>query len=551
MKILSKYYLVMLISSMMLYSCSSHKTADHVFYNGKVYTVDSNFTVCTAFAITNGKITAVGSDAEILDFEAKKKTDLEGKFVYPGFQDAHCHFYGYGNDLKKIWLTGTVSFEGVIDTLIYHRNQTIGGWIFGRGWDQNDWVHKEYPDKSKLDSLFPDIPVFLLRVDGHAALVNQKALELAGISANTKISGGIIETKNNKLTGILVDNAVDLVYEIIPKPGNLESTEALLNAQKNCFAVGLTSVTDAGIESTGLKWSVISLMDSLQKNGSLKMRINAMAALEELDRYRKQGKYKTDALNVRSFKLYTDGSLGSRGACMLKPYSDKPDHFGFLVHDPSYLDSIAAQVVSIGFQLNSHCIGDSSQRLMLQLYEKYTKNLPDHRWRIEHAQVINPPDMEYYSRNHIIPSMQPVHATSDMYWAEDRIGSERIKGAYALKQLLEHAGILAAGSDFPVENINPLFGFYAAVARKDQKGSPEGGFMKNNALSREEALKAMTIWSAYASFADKETGSLESGKFADFVLLDEDLMKVPEEKLWQLKVYATYINGNEVYLRPE
>ena len=532
-------------------SCAPKKTADHVFYNGKVYTVDSTFSVHTAFAISNGKIIALGNDHDIRQYDAPNKTDLQGKFVYPGFQDAHCHFYGYGTDLRKIWLTGTTSFEAVLDTLIRNRSQTIGGWIFGRGWDQNDWKEKKYPDKTKLDSLFPEIPVFLLRIDGHAALVNQKAIDIAGITPQTNISGGIVETHNGNLTGILIDNAVDLVYAVIPKPDRSESITALLKAQKDCFAVGLTSVTDAGIENTGLKWAVISLIDSLQKTDTLRMRINAMAALEEFSHYREKGKYKTPALNVQSFKMYTDGSLGSRGACMLEPYSDMPGHYGFLIHNPHDLDSIAGEVASIGFQLNSHCIGDSSHRLMLQLYEKHTRNLSDHRWRIEHAQVINLEDTVYYSRNHIIPSMQPVHATSDMYWAVDRIGNERVKGAYALKELLQHAGLIAAGSDFPVEHINPLFGFYAAVSRKDQQGFPEGGYMKDNALNRQEALKAMTIWSSFAGFHEKETGSLEPGKFADFVIMDEDLMSVPEDLIWQLKVYSTFLNGKEVYRRPE
>jgi len=525
--------------------------ADRVFYNGTVYTMDSAFSIHTGFAVRDGKIIATGSDKEMLAYNAKTKTDLKGKFVYPGFQDAHCHFYGYGDDLKKIWLIGTPSFSAILDTLKNNKSKQIGGWIFGRGWDQNDWDKKVYPDKAKLDSLFPSIPVFLLRIDGHAALVNQMALDAAGITTDTKISGGEITQVNGKLTGLLIDNAVDLVYKIIPVPSKAEKITSLLAAQKNCFEVGLTSVTDAGIESTGLKSDLISLIDSLQKTDALKMRINAMAAIEEFEHYKSSGKIRTNSLNVQSFKLYADGSMGSRGACMLKPYSDQPGHSGFLLHSPEYLDSLAKLVASIGFQLNTHCIGDSSQRLMLQIYEKYTQGLPDHRWRIEHAQVINLADTIYYKRNHVIPSMQPTHATSDMYWAEDRVGSERIKGAYALKTLMDQNGIIAAGSDFPVEGINPLFGFYAAVSRKDQKGFPENGFQKENALTREQALKAMTIWAAYAAFNESLTGSLEKGKFADFVILEEDLMKVPEEKLWQLKVETTFIGGTQVFQRGE
>lgn len=535
-----------------LYGCKSEmKYADAVYYNGVVYTVDSSFTIHTAFAVKEGKIIATGSDKEILLYEASSKTDLDGKFVYPGFQDAHCHFYGYGDDLKKTNLTGTNSYKEVLDTLIKYNGNKKSGWVFGRGWDQNDWEVKAYPENNLLDSIFPDIPVFLLRIDGHAALVNQKALDLAGINAETKLSGGIIEKKNGKLTGLLIDAAVDMVYKIIPAGSSQEQVTSLLLAQTNCFKQGLTSVTDAGIENNGLKTGLIRVIDSLQKSGKLHMRINVMAALEELDYYKKNGKIKTASLNVQSFKLYADGSMGSRGACMLKPYTDQPDHYGFLVHSPEYIDSITAEVAATGFQLNTHCIGDSSHRYMLKLYAKYTSGKSNHRWRIEHAQVIHPDDLEYYKKNKIIPSMQPVHATSDMYWAEERIGPERIKGAYALKSLMQQNNIIASGSDFPVEHINPLYGFYAAVSRKDQKGFPAKGFMKENALSREEALRAMTIWAAYAAFNELETGSLEPGKFADFVILEDDLMKTSEDKLWQIKVLSTYINGDKIYQRGE
>jgi len=543
-----KVFIPILCLTLLFAGCkNTSKTADQIYYNGKVYTVDKDFSVASAFAVSNGKIVAVGTDNDLESYDASERIDLQGKFVYPGFQDAHCHFYGYGEDLNKIWLTGTNSYSDALDTIVKYKNQQIGDWLFGRGWDQNDWEEKTYPDKTQLDSLFPNTPVFLLRVDGHAALVNQTALNIAGITTSTKVQGGIIEQKNGKLTGILMDAAVDIVYHIIPEFSNIEQQNALINAQKNCFAVGLTSVTDAGIKNTGLKIKTILLIDSLQKNGALQMRINAMAAIEEVAYYVENGKIKTPALSVHSFKLYADGALGSRGACLLEPYTDQPGHYGFLSHSASYLDSVAAKVAAMGFQLNSHCIGDSSHRLMLQIYEKYISKTDNHRWRIEHAQVINPSDLIYYKNNKIIPSVQPVHATSDMYWAEDRLGPMRVKGAYAYKELLNQNGIIAAGSDFPVEHINPLFGFYAAVARKDQKNFPENRFQPENALTRKEALRAMTIWSAYAAFADSETGSLENGKYADFVILDEDIMQIPEEKIWNVKLAATYLNGKKVY----
>jgi len=512
-----------------------------------VYTIDSLFSIHSAFVVANGVIVDIGNDADMLTYEASEKIDLKGKFIYPGFHDGHCHFYGFGSDLRKIWLTGTTSFEAVLDTLKLHANSEKDNWIFGRGWDQNDWESKNYPEKSALDSLFPQTPVFLLRIDGHAALVNQAALDLAGVNEQTKVNGGLIGISNGKLTGILIDSAVDLVYNIIPQPEQNDKIEALLNAQKHCFAVGITTVTDAGLENGGLKWEIINLIDSLQKTGQLQMRVNAMASLQEKDFYKSKGKIETASLTVQGFKLYADGSLGSRGACLLQPYTDSPGHYGFLIHSPTELEKIAAEVASMGFQLNTHCIGDSSHRVMLKIYEKQAGTKSDHRWRIEHAQVIDPADYSYYQKNKIIPSVQPVHATSDMYWAEDRLGPDRIKNAYAYKEFLDQNKIIVSGSDFPVENINPLHGFFAAVARKDHKFYPEKGFFPQHKLSREETIKSFTIWPAYAAFKEQEWGTLTIGKVADFVVLDQDLMQSPEMDLLKTTVLSTYIGGKQVY----
>lgn len=546
---LNYIFTIMIIIILAQAACKNGYDADAIYYNGTVYSVDDSFSVFTAFAVKGGKILALGIDKEMLAMNAPEKTDLKGKTVIPGLHDGHCHFYGYGLDLNKIWLTQSNSFEEVLEVIQNNRNTLVMGWIFGRGWDQNKWPDKSYPDNSKLDSLFPDIPVFLLRVDGHAALANSKALQMAGIDASTVIDGGLIEKKEGRLTGILIDNAADLVSNIIPEFSYEDKREALLNAQRNCFEVGITSVTDAGIESSGLTVEIINIIDSLHATGNLKMRVNAMAAPEEIEHYRKHGKIKTERLSVHGFKIYSDGALGSRGACLLEPYSDQPGHSGFLIHSSEKLDSLVTEIASIGFQLNTHSIGDSSHRLMLQLYGKHTINLTDHRWRIEHAQVIHPDDFELYKKYKILPSVQPIHATSDMYWAIDRLGAERVKGAYAYKQLLLQNNILISGSDFPVEPINPLYGFYAAVARKDQNNYPEGGFQSENALSREEALRSFTLWPAYGAFREDETGSLEIGKVADFVILEEDIMKISVEKIWQTKVLATYVNGENVYQR--
>jgi len=520
--------------------------ADMVFYNGKVYTVDSVFSVHTAFAVREGRIVATGTDDEILRLEASSSVDLKGSAVYPGFYDAHCHFYGYGVDLAKISLTGTASFDAVIDTLIKYRDRRYMGWVFGRGWDQNDWAVKDYPDRRLLDSLFPDVPVFLMRIDGHAALVNGKALELAGITASTTVQGGEVLLHSGVPTGLLIDNALELVRRMIPLPDRRSEILALMNAQENCFRVGLTSVVDAGLEP-----SVIDLIDSLQRAGMLKMRMNAMVSYSpaNMARYRKSGPYSSDRLNVRSFKLYADGALGSRGACLLHPYLDLPGHHGFLLHSVDSLRTVVRQVYDLGFQLNTHCIGDSANRLLLNLYAGVLKGPNDLRWRIEHAQVLETSDFSLFSEYSVIPSVQPVHATSDMYWAEDRLGPDRMKGAYAYKRLLRERGLIAAGSDFPVEDINPLNGFYAAVVRKDHNGFPEGGFRPEDAISREEAMRAMTIWAAYASFEEESRGSIEKGKRADFVILEKDIMTAPDEELFRVSVMETWIGGERVFER--
>lgn len=538
---LAHQHFIILIILLIATSCSTKK-ADSVYYNGLIYTVDSAFNTVEAFAVKDGKIIATGTKEEILKYDAKEQVDLKGKFVYPGFIDAHCHFYGYGVDLKKINLTGTKSFDAILDTLLKFKSQTFSGWIFGRGWDQNDWDVKAYPNKAKLDSLFPDIPVFLFRIDGHAALVNQKALDLAGISAATTVQGGTVEVVKNQLTGILIDNAVDIVKNKIAQPSVQHEIEALLAAQKNCFQVGLTTIVDAGLD-----YQTILLIDSVQKAGQLKMRYYPMIAYTDgnKDYFYKNGKLKTERINVQSFKLYGDGALGSRGACLLEPYSDAQGQ-GFLLHPLDSFQIIADDVAAHNFQLCTHAIGDSANRLMLNVYGKALAGR-DLRWRIEHAQVVNENDFDLFGKYKVIPSVQPTHATSDMYWATDRLGKDRIKGAYAYKQLLKSYGMVAAGSDFPVEDINPLFGYYAAVVRRDKSNFPEFGFQTDNALTRVEALKAMTIWAAYSCFEEKEKGSIEAGKYADFVILQDDLLTANPSGLWNIKVLETYVNGEKVF----
>lgn len=544
---MKKILLATLLSSFLL-ACSQKDKVDLLVYNATIYTVDSSFTTVEAIVIKDGKIVETGNLADLeKKYEPKERMDMGGKFIYPGFIDAHAHFVGYGNSLQRVNLVGTESWSEVLGrTTKFAADNKIpaGQWISGRGWDQNDWTQKEFPDRQGLDSLFPDNPVILTRIDGHAAIVNQKAIDLAGIRAGTTLTGGEIEVTNGRLTGILVDNAVDLVTAKIPGLTDEQFAKAVKAAENNCFAVGLTTIDDCG-----LGYGSVDRIKILQDKGELKMRLYIMLSDEKVnyDYLEKNGKIKTDRLNVRSIKVYGDGALGSRGACLLQPYSDKPGHYGFLLSSPEHFDSVASWISNKGYQMCTHAIGDSGNRMILKTYAKYLKGKNDLRWRIEHAQVVNKEDFDLFGTQSIIPSVQPTHATSDMYWAGDRLGTERVKGAYAYKQLLQQNGWIPLGTDFPVEDISPFKTFYAAVVRKDAKGWPEQGYQTENALTREEALRGMTIWAARANFEENEKGSLEKGKFADFVILDKDIMKINESDLLQTSVLMTFLNGEKVY----
>lgn len=544
MKLQSFFTIILIV---IMSSCNNQKQqVDLIVLNAKVYTVDESFTVQEAFAVKDGKFIAIGTNSAIQgNYSSDNKIDADGMPVYPGFIDAHCHFNGYGyNLLKRADLVGTTSFEEVIEKLKEHQAKSDAYWIEGRGWDQNDWEVKKFPTKVLLDEHFPNNPVYLTRIDGHAAIANSEALKLAGINHETKIQGGDIFIDNNQPTGILIDNAMDIVSSIIPEPNEAFNRDALLAAQKNCFEVGLTSVHDAGLSK-----NTVELIDKMQQEGSLFMRIYAMLSPSEsnMKTYVVNGPYTTDRLSVRSIKLYADGALGSRGAKMTEDYSDDPGNKGLLMHELEYYKNICKQAIENNFQVNTHAIGDEGNRFIFNLYAKYLNGKNDNRWRIEHAQIVHPEDFHLFNEYSIIPSVQPTHATSDMYWAEDRVGTERIKTAYAYKQLLAENGWIPLGTDFPVEDINPIFTFYAAVARKDLKGWPEDGFQIKNALTREEAMRGMTIWAAKAAFEEDIKGSIEAGKFADFIILQDDIMECDIDLVPETKVKSTYLNGQKVY----
>ncbi len=535
---MKNHVLLLALFMLTLSACTMKQNADLILHNGIVYTVDSTFSVAEAFAVKDGKIIAVGSNDEILGkYKSDSTIDAGGNAVYPGFIDAHCHFTGYGLNLTKADLNACASEKEMQQRIANWAAQNPEGWITGRGWDQNDWAEKKFPSRKTLDSLFPNRPIYVTRVDGHAALANGKALELAKIDAQTQVDGGKIDFSN----GILIDNAMELVSSQIPAESEQQTTKALLKAQQNCFAVGLTTVDDAG-----LPLSTVKLIEKLQEEGKLKMRIYAMLDPTEENFEAFPKPYSTNRLTIRSFKIYADGALGSRGAWLLEPYSDDPDQCGLLLHDTSYFHFWAKRCKENGFQLNVHAIGDAANQLMLEVFALYNEKILDLRWRIEHAQVVTKRDIDLFGTYGIIPSVQPTHATSDMSWAPLRLGN-RIQLAYAYRSLLQQNGWIPLGTDFPVENINPLYTFFAAVARQDAKSNPEEGFMSENALSRKEALQGMTIWAAMANFEESQKGSIEVGKNADFVILDRDIMTCQIREARDAKVIRTVLNGETVF----
>lgn len=532
---------LLLIAVFFVMACGKNKqNVDLIVINSNTYTVDGEFSKIEAFAVQGGKFLATGTSEEIQGkYTSDTVINAEGKTITPGLIDAHCHFYGLGQNQQVIDLVGTKSYDEILVKVQEFQERNPKDFILGRGWDQNDWEVKEFPTKAALDALFPDTPVALRRIDGHALLVNQKALDLAGIDKNTKVIGGEIVKKDGEITGILVDGPMKMIGAIIPSTDRATQIEALKDAERICLENGLTTVNDAGLSK-----STIVLIDSLHQTGDLSIRVYAMvsATKSDLDYYLTRKPYKTERLNVSSVKVYGDGALGSRGAAMRAPYSDKPGHHGAMVTSVDDIEALAERIAQTEFQMNTHAIGDSANVVILKAYKKALEGKKDRRWKVEHAQIISPADFDYFKEG-IIPSVQPTHATSDMYWAGDRIGEEREKGAYAFKTLLEKAGTIALGTDFPVEDVSPFLTFYAAVARKDLNNYPEGGYQMKDALTREETLKGMTIWAAYSNFEENEKGSIEVGKFADFTVYSDNLMELPIEKVPAIKAEQTYIAG--------
>ena len=518
--------LILLLLSML--SCSKTKV-DLVVHNANIYTVDNQFSKVNTIAIKDGKFVAIGSEKDIVKhYDAAYTLDAQGKSIYPGFIDGHCHFVGYGETKVRFAdLNGCKSFVEVLERLEKHNENNDSEWLLGRGWDQNLWEVKEFPKNTELNKRFPDKKVLITRVDGHAVLVSDNVLKLIGLYGK---SGADI-----KSGGILLDNAADMAKAIIPPLNNSQKINALKISQRDCFALGLTSVTDAGLDIKS-----IALIDSLQQQGFLKMKVNAMVNTDDetMDYFTKFGVIEKERLTIRSVKIYADGALGSRGAKLLEPYSDAPETDGLIVENEDFYDHVCEKAYNAGYQVCCHAIGDGGVRMILNEYAKFLKGENDLRWRVEHSQVVDPQDFELYKEFSIIPSIQATHCTSDMPWAENRLGSERVKNAYAYKTLLEQNGWLINGTDFPIEHISPIKTFYSSVARKD---------LIENKLTREESLKSMTIWAAKGYFAESRKGSIEVGKEADFVILSDDIMSIEDEKIPEVKVMNTFINGELVY----
>ena len=533
---------LLLLLLLTLTSCV--EKVDLIVYNAEVFTANSLNPSATAFAVKDGKFIYVGDDSVKSEFSSSNIVNAEGLPVYPGFIDSHAHFYNLGFSNAQLDLKGTTSLEEIVERVIEFDKKNNKKFIIGRGWDQNDWDVKSLPVNNLLNKAFPDKAVILGRIDGHAYLVNDYALKLAGINNSSKIEGGEFIKLNGKLTGVLIDNSMQLINNIIPNPTEEESIKALLSAQEMAFENGLTTVSEAGISR-----KQIELIDSLQKTGILKIKIYAMIDNgPDVDYYITQGPYKTDRLNVRSVKVYADGALGSRGASMINEYSDRKGYFGIIRTPIDSIQSLAFKLAGTNFQMNTHAIGDRANRIVLNAYRDALFNFRDPRWRIEHAQVVNEDDIELFNQK-IIPSVQPTHATSDMYWLYDRIGKKRAEHAYAYKKLFEKSKVIAFGTDFPVEDINPIMTFYSATVRKDKDGYPEDGFQIENMINKADAILAMTIFGAYANFEEDEKGSIEIGKDADFIILDNDIVRSSEARIPNTKVVATFVNGELVYNR--
>jgi predicted amidohydrolase YtcJ len=528
--------------------------ADLIVTNARIYTADDARPRVEALAVRGGRIAFIGSarEAEALRGAATRVVDAGGETVIPGMVDAHAHFAGLAETLRSVDLTGTRSqAEAVARVVARATTLPPGTWIQGRGWDQNAWGDTRFPTHDALSAAVPGHPVYLTRVDGHAAWVNTAAMQRAGLTraARDPDGGKILRDAAGAPTGVLIDRAQGLVARAIPEPTRAETRQGLTDAMAVMHRWGLTGMHDAGASR-----ALIDLYDEMAAAGALPLRLYVMIGDDSaaLAHYFAKGPVAgahDGRLWVRAVKLYADGAMGSRGAALLEPYSDDPNNMGLLLSAPAHIRDVAARGLAAGFQVNTHAIGDRGNRVVLDAYEQALAARPtaNHRFRVEHAQVLHSDDLPRFAQLGVIPSMQASHQTSDMYWVGKRLGPTRTLGAYAWRSLLESGVVIPNGSDFPVEAVNPLISFHAAIARQDARDWPAGGWLPEQRMTREEALKSMTLWPAYAGFQEGELGSLSVGKRADFVILDRDIMRVPAELVLGTRVRSTWLGGREVY----
>jgi predicted amidohydrolase YtcJ len=551
---MSRALLLLLVPAIL--AAQTQQPADLIVTNARIYTVDEAHPLADAMAVRGGKVQFVGSTraAMALRGPSTRVLDLNGRTVIPGMVDAHGHVDNLGLALRTVDLTGTSSYDEVI-ARVAERAKTMqpGQWIIGRGWDQNDWGDTRFPTHDKLSAAVPNNPVYLTRIDGHAGLANAAALKAANITAQTRDpEGGHIErTASGAPAGVFVDNAQGLLRRVIPRATRDEIKSEVQAAIAEAQKWGLTGVHDAGASA-----QVLDIYEELGKANALNFRMYAMISDDSatLAKWFARGPLVggyDNTLWVRSIKLYIDGALGSRGAALLDPYADAPNTNGLLVSKPEHIEEVAERALKTGFQVNTHAIGDRGNRIVLDAYEQALKAVPvaDHRFRIEHAQIINPDDIPRFASLGVIPSMQASHQTSDMYWAGTRLGSTRLLGAYAWRSLLNNGSIIPNGSDFPVEQVNPLISFHAAFSRQDARDWPPNGWYPEQKMTRDEALRSITLWPAYAAFQENVMGSLTPGKLADFVVLDQDIMRVAPEQVLRTQVLATFVGGKAVYER--
>jgi predicted amidohydrolase YtcJ len=522
------------------------ETADLAVVNARVYTADAARPVADAIAVRAGRIVAVGRDVSAYIGPGTRRIDARGATIIPGFIDSHGHMAGLGASMEVLDLRNVPSIEGVAGLVRQEAaRRKAGEWILGRGWDQTLWGGG-FPTEEPLSAAAPDHPVYLMRVDGHAAWVNRKALEIAGVTASTPEppGGKILRGASGRPAGILIDRAEDLASRKIPTPPAEQLRQRLERAALACSRSGITTVHDAGVGA-----EEIAAYRILLQERKLPVRVYAMIGGTGplWDEFQKRGPEVGERLTIRSIKLVADGALGSRGAALLAPYSNDAGNSGLLILSRAEIERVARQALAHGFQVNTHAIGDRANRTALEAYGAVLGKKNDRRFRIEHAQVVAPEDFELFARYSVIAAVQATHATSDMRWAETRLGPERVKGAYAWRRFLSLGVPVANGSDFPVEEPNPLRGFYAAITRQDESGNPSSGWFPEQRMSRQEALRSWTVGGAYAAFEEQTKGSLTPGKLADFVMLSDDIMIAAPREILKTRVLMTVVGGEVVY----